>query len=207
MLDGIQNKYNMKPILMLHELTEAYFDAPLENYILTFDDGLYSQYHFWDRLKAINTKKIFFISSGIICTGAQAPDTVACTVAHQKARQGNFENFLTIDQIKTIQADPNTIIGGHSHSHREFSEFSTLAEKVEHIKHDTDLMINWFSATLNQFPSYFCFPYNNDLNGIYTALLKNRGITKFYGSERIPVETLLHTGVLPDSPYISLMQP
>ena len=34
----------MKPVLMLHEFKEEFLDLPLENYILTFDDGLYTQY-------------------------------------------------------------------------------------------------------------------------------------------------------------------
>ena len=52
-------------------------------------------------------------------------------------------------------------------------------------------MVDWFENNLNQRPEHFCFPYNDDLNGIYAAMLKEYGITKLYGSERIAVESLL----------------
>jgi hypothetical protein len=57
----------MKPILMIHEIRDWMFDLPLHNYVLTFDDGLYSQYYFLDKFKTIDTEKIFFISTGILC--------------------------------------------------------------------------------------------------------------------------------------------
>ena len=57
----------MKPILIIHEFEERFFDLPLDQYILTFDDGLYTQYVFLEELKKIKTKKYFFISSGIVC--------------------------------------------------------------------------------------------------------------------------------------------
>ena len=57
----------MKPILMIHEFKDTFLNLPLEDYILTFDDGLYTQYKFFNEIKKIKTEKYFFISSGIIC--------------------------------------------------------------------------------------------------------------------------------------------
>jgi hypothetical protein len=157
---------NFKPILMIHNITEDIFLLPLENYILTFDDGLLNHYIYCDNFKKINTEKIYFIPTGT--------------------------TELTIEQIKYISSDPLTTIGGHSHLHKSLTLFETLDLKIKHIKHDTELMIDWFRQNLNEVPNKFCYPFNDDCNGIYTVIIKNYGFNSLYGRERIPVETLLH---------------
>lgn len=191
----------MKPVLMIHEIQESYLDLPLEEYVLTFDDGLYTQYKYWDYLKQLKTEKIFFISSGIVCIENQTTEFVGCVTAHKKAQEGNYENYMTVEQIQELQSDPLTVIGGHSHSHVRLNTFSSLFERVGYIVQDTEQMIKWFEQTLAQFPSHFCFPYNEDMDGLYSALLKKQGITHLYGSERIPIERLLHKDIPLDSPY------
>jgi len=175
----------MKPVLMIHEMYDEILTLPLENYILTFDDGLYSQYYYYNKIKHINTEKIFFISSGIICNGYQSNIFPSCEIAHKKAFAGNFEDYITIDQIKELMKDPLVTIGGHSHSHTNLSKFNSLSQKTNYIINDTKMMIEWFDTNLQFIPSKFCFPYNEDLNGIYSALVKSAGITKCYGKERI----------------------
>ena len=177
---------------MIHEVTEKLFDLPLEDYILTFDDGLYSQYYYFDKLRLIPTEKIFFISSNIICNGPQSMEFPACRVAHNKAFLGNTEDYMTVEQIKELMSDPLTSIGGHSHTHTRLTTYTKLIEKLQHIKQDTDLMLAWFRNTLNFSPTKFCFPYNENYQGIYSSILKRYGFTEFYGQERKPVETLLN---------------
>jgi len=176
----------MKPVLMIHEIKESLFDLPLEDYILTFDDGLYSQYYYRKKFLELNTTKIYFISTKYICDSNQSRDFPTSIVAHEKARTGNYEDFMTLHQIKELQKDPNVYIGGHSHSHLDLREMPSLLEKVNHIRKDTEQMINWFATNLNSLPTRFCYPYNYDLNGIYPRMLKRYGITKYFGSERIP---------------------
>ena len=183
----------MKPILMIHEMSSSILDLPLDNYTLTFDDGLYSQYHFWQDLRKINTTKLFFISTAIICNGEQSNQFVTSSAAHAKSRAGIYEDFMTLDQIQELASDPQTIIGGHSHSHTRLSSFASLYEKTEYIKKDTTQMIQWFADNLDSFPEHFCFPYNEDLDGLYQGLAKRQGIKYFYGRERTPVETLLRS--------------
>ena len=48
---------NNKKILMIHEFKESFLNLPLEDYILTFDDGLFTQYLFLSELLKINTDK------------------------------------------------------------------------------------------------------------------------------------------------------
>lgn len=176
---------------MIHEVRDWMFDLPLENYTLTFDDGLYSQFYYFDRFKSIPTEKLYFISSDIICTGEQSNEFPTCRDAHEKAFLGNKEDYMTLDQIKTLMADPWVTIGAHSHSHKRMTHFNKITEKLQHIKFDTELMLYWFEDNLKFRPTHFCYPYNDDYNGIYTAVLKHYEFTKFYGSERIAIESLV----------------
>ena len=180
-----------KPVLMIHEVDERLFELPLVNYVLTFDDGLYSQYQHFDRICEVDTQKIFFISSNIICTGEQSTEYISSKQAHQKYFEtGNAENFMTLDQIKEIMKHPQVIIGGHSHNHTDIRNMK-LVERLTVIRKDTDLMVAWFEENLGFRPRQFCFPYNNNSDGLYNAALKEYGIITCHGRERIPVETLL----------------
>lgn len=180
-----------KQILMIHEVDERLFDLPLSDYILTFDDGLYSQYQYIERLSEINTVKIFYISSNILCSGAQSTEIVSSEEAHRKAFQfGNTENFMTLDQVKHLMTFPQVYVGGHSHSHSDLRRLK-IVERLTHMRKDTEAMIAWFQDNLGFRPSKFCFPYNDNSDGLYDALLKQYGITECHGRERIPVEMLL----------------
>jgi hypothetical protein len=178
----------MKPVLMIHEIKEFFFDLPLENYILTFDDGLFSQYHYYPRFKEIPTEKIYFISSGIICDCAQSYEFPACHVAHEKAFAGNKEDYMTLEQIKELMKDPLVTIGAHSHSHKCLKDFNKVTHRAMYMIDDTKTMMNWFKENLKFKPTKFCFPYNDDVNELYMPILRMAGITDFYGKERIAIE-------------------
>ena len=188
-----------KPVLMLHECGPDFLKLPLEQYLLTFDDGLYSQFVFYQEIRQIPTEKIFFISSGIVCEGPQSTEFPSCKQAHEKAFKGNKEDYMTLEQIQFLAEDPLVTIGAHSHTHTRLNKFNTLAEKARYIKNDTEQMLEWFETNLGQRPTSFCFPYNENLDGLYSGMLKKYGFTDFYGNERTPVETLLRTQTLPES--------
>lgn len=179
----------MKPVLMIHEITDRLFDLPLDQYTLTFDDGLYCHYTQFDKFVNIDTDKIYFISTNIISTGQQSTGFPTCVDAHKKAMDGNYEDYLSVAQIKEMMTYPGVYIGGHSHEHFDVSHL-TLAHKIEYLKNDTQTMMDWFQHNLNTRPTKFCFPFNNDYHGIYQAILKQYGFTEFYGSERTDVECL-----------------
>lgn len=172
--------------VMIHEMWPG-MSIPTDR-LLTFDDGLYSQYLYGRHLP---NRKIFFISSNIICDGPQSSEFVTCVEAHQKAFAGNFENYMTIDQIRELH-ELGCEIGGHSHSHTRLDTFPHLADKVKHIFDDTDQMIDWFETNLGFKPKSFCFPYNEDLDGLYRGLMKKYGF-ECYGSERINITELIDT--------------
>mgnify|MGYP003624207817 FL=1 len=176
----------MKPVLMIHEFKEEYFDIPLDKYILTFDDGLYTQYKFIDELKKINTEKIFFISSNIICPEDKDQDDnfIKCIDAHKKAFNNDFTNYMKWSQIKKIDSLDNCFIGCHSHFHQ-----LKTASCVECIILDNRLMMFDFIKNLGYVPRKFCFPYNYQ-TPLYKEILSLKGFKSFYGNERIDINTL-----------------
>lgn len=181
----------MKPVLMIHEVSEQMFNLPLGDYTLTFDDGLYSQFYYLNEFKKFNTEMIFFISTGIVCNSIQSTEFPACRVAHEKAFAGNYEDYMTLAQVRQLVETPNVTVGGHSNSHTRLTQFNSLVDKVAYIESDTLEMITWFESNLKFKPTAFCFPYNDDMDGLYKGLLRKHGLTSFYGKERIKVEDVL----------------
>ncbi len=176
----------MKPLLMIHEFKEEFLDLPLEKYILTFDDGLYTQFKFIKELQKINTDKYFFISSNIVCPEniKQDKSFIECSQAHRKAFKGNFENYMKWSQIKIIDNLKKFKIGCHSHFHS-----LKTANCVECIILDNKLMLKEFKEKLGYIPEIFCYPYNHK-SQLYEEILFKKGFTKFYGEERIDIYNL-----------------
>jgi hypothetical protein len=188
-----------KPVLMIHEVFDDIFKLDLQNYLLTFDDALYSQFYHYSKISKIQTNKIFFVSTNILSESRQSNNFVSCTEAHKKAFDGNKEDYMNIEQIKFLMNEHDVEIGAHSHNHRRLSKFKSLKDKIDHIKKDTELMLDWFKQNLNYTPKKFCFPYNEDLDGIYKLLLKKYGFEQFYGNEMLDINHLLENTSLNDS--------
>ena len=170
----------MKPVLMIHEVAEWMFDLPLQNYILTFDDGLYTQYKHLDKLKKINTRKIFFISTNIVADEHvnQSDDVIKCDEAHKLYFENNdTSHYMKWSQIQTISTACQCEIGGHSHNHERDPGFNIIA--------DTKLMKQTFNKH-NLNPSTFCFPYNDE-SYIYKQILEKHGFTEFFGKSRTDI--------------------
>jgi len=181
-----------KQVLMIHEIKEDYFKLPLANYVLTFDDGLYSQFYYLKEFERIKTEKIFFISTGIICKEIQSAKFITCQEAHRKFfEEGRTEDYLTLDQLLELKHTSGFEIGGHGHRHLDFREINdNIVNVLLKLKRDTEDMQNFFSKDLKIRPTKFCFPYNKEVFG-YRRMLKNNGFTDFYGSERIDINSLL----------------
>jgi hypothetical protein len=173
----------MKPVLMIHEFKDEFLNLPLENYILTFDDGLYTQYKFFNEIKKIKTEKYFFISSGIICPEniKQDSEYITCVQAHKKAFNGDFSNYMKWSQINEIDKTKNCFIGCHSHFHMR-----KTAGCVECIILDNQKMFSEFKNNLEKMPDSFCFPYNYD-TPLYKEILFKKGFNKFFSGERINI--------------------
>jgi peptidoglycan/xylan/chitin deacetylase (PgdA/CDA1 family) len=176
----------MKPVLMIHEMREEFLKLPLQDYILTFDDGLYSQYYFFDAIKKIKTKKIFFISTDIVAKESvkQSDNFTDCDRAHYKAlHTSNLEDYLKWSQIREIDKDKDCYIGGHSHSHYR------LTENFSRLNNDTKRMKETFIEKLDYSPNKFCYPYNQD-SKLYERILYVHGFNEQYGDGRIDIYDL-----------------
>jgi peptidoglycan/xylan/chitin deacetylase (PgdA/CDA1 family) len=180
-----------KSILEIHEWKPEFENLPLENYILTFDDGLYSQYKAKDFLASLNTPKIFFISTDIIRPKYQEPsdEIIFCATAHKKAfSENNKENYMNWSEIEELSQLNNFEIGGHSHYHRLYS-YSPLKDLYANLIDDTERMLNNFRNNKIKITK-FCFPYNENYNSLYNGILIKQELLDFYGKERIPIEKL-----------------
>ena len=96
-------------IVMIHEVTDDVLNVNLSNFdILTFDDGLYTQYIHLNHFLQYNKPMYFFISTGIVCPDnvIQSTEPIHCEDAHEKSRNGNLENYMNWKQIQTIYNTP-----------------------------------------------------------------------------------------------------
>jgi hypothetical protein len=173
----------MKQTLMIHEVSEWMFDLPLHEYILTFDDGLYTQYKYIDLIDRIETEKIFFISTNIVAgEGVEQIDSfISCSQAHEiYFNTGELKYYMNWSQIKDISRRYRCSIGGHSHYHTK--------RNIKTLANDTRLMCKAFKQQ-ELYPDSFCFPYNDDCE-VYKRILLNHGFKKFYGKDRIDINDL-----------------
>lgn len=181
---------NGKPVLMIHEVREWMFKLPLDQYVLTFDDGLFSQYYYLDKFLSVDTEKIFFISTNIICPEdvLQSEEFPDCRLAHEQFfSQGIRKHYMKWSQIKEISASPKCSIGGHSHQHVRRVD-QKLGQLYVEMTNDTDMMFKEFERQNIAIKS-FCFPYNHE-HLLYREVLKKKGIEHFYGDERVAIESL-----------------
>lgn len=163
-------KYHMlKPSLMIHHVTDDIFQHPLEEFLLTFDDGYDDHYTTFSKFLEIPTQKIYFITCGWV----------------------GLPGFLTVEQIKYMNSFDDVTIGAHSFAHRDFANAKlTLPQLVDFLDEDTAKTRTWFEENLGFVPTTFCYPYNNSIHGMYTKILQRYRFTEFYGSERIDVSWL-----------------
>lgn len=180
----------MKPVLMIHEIREWMLELSLENYILTFDDGLYSQFYFFDHFKKLNTEKYYFISTNIVCPEeiTQSTSFPTCVEAHRDFFENqNSHHYMKWSQIKNISQTPNCFIGGHSHSHHRHEE-GPIEKLYQKLLSDTQAMLDKFAGQDIKVDS-FCYPYNKQYL-LYEAILKKNNFKIFFGNERIAIESL-----------------
>lgn len=180
-----------KPVLMIHELTEEMFDLPLKDYILTFDDGLVTPLKYLDALIALDTPKVFFITTGITCPEEKDQDLISISSedAHEKAFDGNFTNYLKWSDIKMMNTFNNFYIGGHAHFHSKLWTFKSI--RAKHIMANKEVQNMMLAFKKNRIETdMYCYCYNYE-DFILKGLLEREGFKTFYGQERISVESLL----------------
>jgi len=111
--------------LMIHDVRRAYFDLPLEQFQLTFDDGLYSQYYYLPLLENHPAPLVFFIATGFIQPGAARgvfegqwrPYLKSKRYMYRAMIEKERDFYMTVDEVIRLAALPNVVIGAHSHFH------------------------------------------------------------------------------------------
>jgi hypothetical protein len=180
----------VKDALMIHEVNEKILSLPLENYILTFDDGLYSQYYYRKELKKIKTEKILFISTMFVRDKIDDEGIVEIT-AEEARKNFKFDGYMSVDEISEMRNKYDFLVGGHGHKHLKFD--CTELNKthvIESMVIDTERMILRFLDWFGFKPKMYAFPYNKEPKYL-RAILKQYGIKYFFGSERKDVKELL----------------
>jgi len=177
-------------ILMIHEVEPWMFDLDYTRYdVITFDDGLYTQYLHREFFQSLEIPLVYFISTGVVCTSGieqneQNVQVVQSELAHRQAGDGDLSAFMTWAQIKELYKAPDSFIGGHSHTHPDLSGLRMI-ERVQVAKHEVQNMIATFEMQKIR-TKMFAYPYNSDLVEYRSAL---PGF-QFFGPERIDIRSL-----------------
>ena len=111
--------------LMIHDIRREYFDLNLNQYRLTFDDGLFSQYYYYPLYQDHPEKLTYFIATAFIRPGQARPMFAGEYIPYLKPKkymyrsfiEQQFDHFMTIEEIQELAAKPNVQIGVHSHLH------------------------------------------------------------------------------------------
>ena len=172
---------NLK-IKNLHEITEDIINSDYSMYdIITFDDGLYSQYYYHKHFLKYNVPLYFFISTNIVCTDINNQNlNITSSDAHKLYFEHNDKSsYMTLSQIKELYNTTNCFIGGHSHTHRRLSLLN-LKNQTKEIQKECEEMMKFFKKHDIIIDS-FAYPYNEELFQ-YKYYLKE--IKHFFGKER-----------------------
>lgn len=180
----------MKKILMIHDMKEKYLLYDLENYVLTFDDCLYSVYKYRHELVKLKTTKYLAVPTGrILETRKRIIENVDCVTANNMWLYNNDNSaYMIIDEIIEMY-NMGFQLSGHGHEHaRGIKSLSKLkTTNIKYIQTDVFKMLQWFKNFINYKPIAYTYPYNE-----YSLHLKcwlyHNGFRIFFDNSRIPIE-------------------
>lgn len=176
--------------VVIHGVNDEILNLDLSEFdILTFDDGLYTQYKHYKHFLKFNKPMYFFISTALVSFKDKSDLYVTSQEAHLDwTKNASLKHFMSWKQIKEIESNELCHIGGHGCYHFDLRD-ATLEKQARISRNEVINMLNDFhdhDITINS----FCFPYNHQALG-YKTYLQNHGINQFFGSERTLVEDLL----------------
>ena len=177
--------------LMIHDVQPWMLDLDLSNFdVLTFDDGLYSQYNNLEHFLKFGKRMYFFICTGCICPEEtkQNNEVLSSKYAHELFFDyGDKTNYMKWSQIHEINKLKNCYIGGHSHYHPYLNN-NKLIDQSLIVKSDVEMMLKEFKQQDIKIDS-FCYPYNFESFAWAAYCVPNK-INTFFGKERTPIEDL-----------------
>jgi len=148
--------------------------------ILTFDDGLYSNWWYFKKLNNIfNGPKIFLVNADIVLSANELKEhklkvDIECTEAHENYfRNNDASAYMQMIHLKAISQYQNCFIGWHTNNHTDLTfpdENISLKDKIIFFKEDIQKAKEFFE-TLELPLKHFQFPYNKE-DQIYLSLLK-----------------------------------
>ena len=178
-------------VVMIHEVYDWMLNIDLSDFdVITFDDGLYSQYTNHKHFLKFNKPMHFFISTNIICPEEvfQNKEVFSCRQSHEYYfNYGDLTNYMKWSQIKEIERTKNCFIGGHSHAHIDLRK-SQIKDVYNSVRAECELMLKTFKQQNIDITS-FAYPYNFNALG-YESTLRSKGINQFFGHERTAIEEL-----------------
>ncbi len=111
--------------LMIHDIRREYFELGLEQYRLTFDDGLFSQYYYYPLYMSHPQELNFFITTSFIRPGKARDMFAGRYIPYLKPKkymyrcfiENLFDHFMTTEEVQELSQKSNVKIGVHSHFH------------------------------------------------------------------------------------------
>ena len=112
-------------ILTIHDVRKEYFNLNLNEYQLTFDDGLYSQFYYFSFFKNHPERLTYFITTSLIkpgtarsvFNGRYLPYLKSKKYMYRTFADGRFDHFMNLEELQEICGQKNVQIGAHSHFH------------------------------------------------------------------------------------------
>lgn len=183
----------MKKLLMIHQWDDKYLDLKLDDYILTFDDGLHGQIDGIRKIVDIypNIEIQYYISTGIINVERILSTFNDCRTAHELFfNDGVLSDYVTYDDLIYLKTLHNVTIGLHGHKHLNLVHLKknkSLNDYYKLIENDIKEMlfgtINLLQFNiLNNNVILFCTPYNQ-LDYLYNASMRKQFNMYFQGTE------------------------
>jgi hypothetical protein len=110
---------------MIHDIRKEYFDLDLNQYRLTFDDVLFSQYYYFQLFRNHPQKLTYFITTSFIKPGKARIMFKGRYLSYLKSKkygyrtfiENKYDHFMNVEEIQKISKQPNVRIGIHSHFH------------------------------------------------------------------------------------------
>ena len=168
---------------MIHQWRDDYFKLKLDDYILTFDDGLYGQIEPIFKICNIypDIEIRYYVSTGIINTDDNR-NYEECSIAHDNFfSNGDLSNYVSYDDLISLSKLKQVNIGLHGHNHLRLENLiknKSLKDYFKIIEKDIEEMLFRYidmyqNRIIKAGDIHYCTPYNYT-SDLYNALLRKR---------------------------------
>lgn len=166
----------------IHEVTEeniTRISSTKNDDILVFDDGLFSQYYYFDKIKKINNVKYFAISANLVLDyqSNQLADINRNKAMWLYKEQRIKSAYMTVEQINHIISTDNCHLCAHGFNHLKFEQYIKKSKDLKFLTsefiNDFNKSLEWYKSKLNIIPTAYCFPYNYTFEGFLKKIVES----------------------------------